>query len=166
MELFNPETGLIIWMLIVFLSVLFVLGKYAWPAITGAIAKREQYIANAIRVADEANEKLERIKDERNEILGKAREEQNNILKEVQALKEQLIEEAKTKAKIEAEKMIEDARQSINAEKEQALKEVKNQVARLSVDIASRVLRKNLEGDEAQLELVNKIFDEVKILNN
>jgi F-type H+-transporting ATPase subunit b len=166
MELFNPEKGLIIWMLVVFLSVLFILWKFAWPYITSAIAKREQYIANAVKVADEANEKLERIKEERNAILAKAREEQNNMLKEVQALREQIIEDAKTKAKAEAEKIMEEARQTIVSEKEQALKEVKNQVALLSVNIAGRVLRKNLEGDEAQLELVNKIFDEVKILNN
>ncbi|MDR1678940.1 MAG: F0F1 ATP synthase subunit B [Prevotellaceae bacterium] len=165
MELFNPESGLIFWMLIVFGTVLFILGKYAWPVITSAIAKREAYIANAIRVADEANDRLERIKEERNEILAQAREEQNNMLKEVQQLKEKLIGDAKEQAAVEAKKLIDDARKAIIAEKEQALKDVRNQVAQLSVDIAGRVLRKNLANNNEQLELVNKMFDEVTTLN-
>ncbi len=165
MELFNPETGLLIWMLIVFLSVLAILGKFAWPAITQAIAKREQHIANAIRIANEANDRFERIKGERDAIIAAAREEQNNILKEVHALKEKLIEEAKNQAKAEAAKIIEEARITIKGEKEQALKDIKNQVAIISVGVATKVLRKNLESDESQLELVNKILDGVKSLN-
>lgn len=166
MELFNPESGLIIWMLIVFVSVVVILGKFAWPFITEAIAKREKHIANAIRVADEAHEKFERIKEERTAIIAAAREEQNKILKEVNELREKLVEDAKTRAKEESDKMIEDARLTINAEKEKALKEVRDEVAVLSVEIASKVLRKNLETENAQLELVNKILDDVKTINN
>lgn len=166
MELFNPESGLIIWMLLVFLIVLFILGKYAFPIITKAISEREKYISNAIKVADEANEKLEKITEERNAILAQAREEQNNILKEVHATKEKLIEESKEEAKAEAEKIIANARLAINAEKEQALKDVRNQVAQLSVDIAGKVLRKNLASNDAQMELVNKILDDAQALNN
>lgn len=166
MELFSPESGLIIWMLVVFLSVVIILGKFAWPAITEAIAKREQHIANAIRVADEANEKFERIKEERVAIINEAREEQNRILKEVHTLREKLMAEAKDQAIEEANRLIEDARLTIKAEKEQALKEVRNQVALLSVEIAGRVLRKNLESDKSQLDLVNTILDDTKTLKN
>lgn len=166
MELFSPESGLIIWMLVVFLSVVIILGKFAWPAITEAIAKRELHIANAIRVADEANEKFERIKEERVAIINEAREEQNRILKEVHTLREKLMEEAKEQAITEANRLIEDARLTIKAEKKQALKEVRNQVALLSVEIAGRVLRKNLESDKSQLDLVNTILDDVKSLKN
>lgn len=166
MELFSPESGLIIWMLVVFLSVVIILGKFAWPAITQAIAKREQYIANAIRVADEAHEKFERIKEERVAIINAAREEQNVILKEVHVLKEKLMDEAKQQATTEANRLIEDARQTIKAEKEQALKEVRNQVAMLSVEIAGIVLRKNLESEKSQMDLVNTILDDVKTLKN
>jgi len=166
MELFTPETGLIFWMLLVFLTVLFVLGKFAWPVITKAISEREKYINNSVKAADEAFSKLESIKEERNVILAKAREDQNALLKEVQVLKEKLIEDARNQARIEADKLIADARQSILAEKEQALKEVRNQVAMLSIGIAGKILRKNLETDASQLDLVNTILDEMDTLKN
>lgn len=166
MELFSPESGLIFWMLLVFLTVLFVLGKFAWPVITKAVAEREKYINDSVTAADEAFSKLESIKEERNLILSKAREEQNILLKEVQVLKEKLIEDAKNQARIEADKVIADARQSILAEKEQALKEVRNQVTLLSIVIAGKVLRKNLESDTSQTELVNQILDEMDTLKN
>jgi F-type H+-transporting ATPase subunit b len=153
-------------MLLVFLVVLFILGKFAWPVITKAIANREKYISDSISVADEAHAKLEGIKAERNTILAQAREEQNVILKEVQLLKEKLIEDAKTQAHAEADKIIADARQSILAEKEQALKEIRNQVALLSIGIAGKVLRKNLESDASQTELVNTLLDEANMLKN
>jgi F-type H+-transporting ATPase subunit b len=166
MGLFTPDTGLIFWMLIVFLTVVGVLWKFAWPFITKAIADREQYITNSVKAADEAYQKLETIKEERTEILAEAREEQNEILKEVQALREKLIEDAKNQARVEADKLITEARLSIQTEKEQALKEVRNQVALLSVNIAGRLLRKNLEGDSAQIELVNKMLDDANTLKN
>lgn len=166
MELFTPEAGLIFWMLIVFLTVLFVLWKFAWPSITKAIANREKYINDSVKAADEAFSKLESIKEERNMILSKAREEQNTLLKEVQALREKLIEDAKIQARVEADKLIAEARQSILAEKEQALKEVRNQVALLSIGIAGKVLRKNLESEKAQMELVDQILDEMDTQKN
>lgn len=166
MELFTPETGLIFWMILVFLSVLFILGKFAWPTITQAIAKREQFITDAVRAAEEAHEKLERIKEERIAILSQTREEQNVLLKEVQLIKEKLIEDAKTTARTEADRLISDARLRIQGEKEQALKDVRNQVALLSISIAGKLLRKDLETDASQLELVNKMLDDVDLLKN
>jgi len=166
MELFTPESGLIFWMLIVFLTVLFVLWKFAWPSITSAIASREKYINDSVKAADEAFSKLDSIKEERIAILAKAREEQNTLLKEVQVMKEKLIEDAKNQARIEADRLISDARHSILAEKEQALKEVRDQVALLSISIAGKVLRKDLESDSAQIALVNTILDEMDTLKN
>jgi len=166
MELFNPEQGLIIWMMLVFLIVFGILGKFAFPAITKAIAKREQHISDSIRKADEVNAQLEHIKEERKAILAAAKEEQNNILKEVHLLKEKLIEEAKDQSKIAAAKIIEEAKATILQEKEKALKEIKNQVAIISVNIAGKVLRKNLEQEKAQLDYVNVLLDDIKVLNN
>jgi len=166
MGLFIPETGLICWMLLVFLVVLFILGKFAWPVITKAIANREKYISDSVLAADEAHAKLDGIKAERDTILAQAREEHNAILKEVQLLKDKLIEDAKTQARAEADKIIADARYSILAEKEQALREVRNQVALLSIGIAGKVLRKNLESDASQTELINKMLDEANALKN
>ena len=166
MELFTPESGLIFWMLIVFLTVLFVLWKFAWPSITSAIASREKYINDSVKAADEAFSKLDFIKEQRIAILAKAREEQNTLLKEVQVMKEKLIEDAKKQARLEADRLIADARHSILAEKEQALKEVRDQVALLSISIAGKVLRKDLESDSSQMALINTILDEMDTLKN
>jgi len=166
MELFTPESGLLFWMLLVFLVVVFVLGKFAWPFITNAIAEREKYINDSVKAADEAFSKLETVKDERTIILAKAREEQNALMKEVQVMKEKFIEDAKEQARAEADKIIANARVSIQAEKEQALKEVRNQVALLSLGIASKVLRKNLESDKSQIELVDTLLDEMDTNKN
>lgn len=166
MELFTPESGLLFWMLLVFLVVVFVLGKFAWPFITNAIAEREKYINDSVKAADEAFSKLETVKEERTIILAKAREEQNALMKEVQVMKEKFIEDAKEQARAEADKIIANARVSIQAEKEQALKEVRNQVALLSLGIASKVLRKNLESDKSQIELVDTLLDEMDTNKN
>jgi len=166
MELFTPESGLIFWMLLVFLVVLFVLGKFAWPFITTAIAEREKYINDSVKAADEAFSKLETVKEERTMILAKAREDQNTLMKEMQVMKEKLIEEAKLQARTEAERIVSDARLRILAEKEQALKEVKDQVALLSIGIASKILRKNLESDSSQIELVDTLLDEMDVNKN
>lgn len=166
MELFTPESGLLFWMLLVFLVVLFILGKFAWPFITNAIADREKYINDSVKAADEAFSKLETVKEERTAILAKAREDQNALMKEVQIMKEKLIEEAKVQARAEADKIIADARMSILAEKELALKEVKNQVALLSIGIAGKVLRKNLETEKSQMELVDQLLGEMDAYKN
>lgn len=166
MSLFTPETGLIFWLILVFGGLVFILGKFAWPIITKAIADREKYITDSVQAADEAFRKLDSIREERTAILAEAREEQNAILKEVQVLREKLIEDARVQARTEADKLIAEARLSIQNEKDQALKEVRNQVALLSVSIAGKLLRKNLENDTTQMELVNKMLDEVDTLKN
>ena len=152
-------------MVLIFIIVFIILGKFAFPFITKAIAKREEHIADSIRKADEVNAQLESIKEERKAILVAAKEEQNNILKEVNVLKEKLIQEAKDQAKLAATKMIEDAKVSILQEKEKALKGIKNQVALISIDIAGKVLRKSLDKDKAQLDYVNTLLEDIKDLN-
>ena len=166
MDLFNPESGLVIWMLVVFLLLLFILGKYAYPYITKSIAEREENINNAVKVADEAHAKLQKIEEERRAILAKATEEQNEAIKAVKEMQARLEAEAEGKARNKAEKIIAEARASIEAERQQALKDVRNEVARLSVNIAGKVLQKELAHDDAQMELVNRLIEEEQLLNN
>lgn len=166
MDLFNPESGLVIWMLVVFLLLLFVLAKFAFPVISKSIAEREQRINNAVKVADEANEKLAQIEIERKKILAEAKEEQNKVIKEVKEQKDKWLAEAKESARIESNKIIADARDTIEAEKQQALKDVRDEVAKLSIEIAGKVLRRDLSNDNEQMQLVNKIIEEESVLNN
>ena len=163
MELFNPDIGLAFWLLISFGIVVFLLGKYAWPAIMNAIHQREQYISDSITAANEAQERLKNIQKEGNDLLDKAREEQIRIVQEAKKVKDKTIAEAKDLAKQEADKVLEKARLAIQKEKEDALREIKQQVALLSLEIAEKILRRDLSDKDAQVDLINKMLDEINI---
>ena len=163
MSLLTPDFGLVFWMLLCFLIVLFILGKYGWPVIIGMINKRGDYIEESLKAAHEANERLQNIKAEGERILAEAKSEQINILREATKVKEQMISDAKDKAQIEAERIVENAKVTIGREKENAIKEIRSQVAELSVDIAEKVLRRELADEKSQVEMINKLLDEINV---
>lgn len=163
MALLTPDIGLLFWMVLCFVIVLFILGKFAWPVITGMIAERGEYIENSLLAAKEANEKLQNIKAESEKILAEAKNEQMKILHEATKVKEQIISEAKTKAETEAAKIIDGAKANIQQEKENAIKDIRAQVAELSVEVAEKVIRKQLSSEESQIEMINKMLDEINI---
>jgi F-type H+-transporting ATPase subunit b len=163
MELFTPEVGLLIWMLIPFLIVFAILAKFAWPVIIKGVDERAKFIDDSIQSAKEANEKLASIKSEGEAILAAAREEQLKLLKDAADIRDKLIKEAKQQAGVEADKVMQDAKVAIQKEKEDAIRDIRKQVAELSIDIAEKVLRKNLDNKPAQVELVDKLLDEVMI---
>jgi len=163
MSLLTPDFGLVFWMLLCFLIVLFILGKYGWPVIIGMINKRGDYIEDSLKAAHEANEKLQNIKIEGEKILSAAKGEQINILKQATKMKEQIIGDAKDKAQIEAEKIIENAKAAILKEKENAIKDIRTQVAELSIAIAEKVLRRELVDEKSQTEMINTLLDEINV---
>ena len=160
MELFTPDIGLVIWMLVPFLVVFFVLAKYAWPAIMKGIEERGKFIDDSIQAANEANARLEGIKAEGDKLLAEAKAEQLRLLKEASDMHAQLIKEAKLQAGVEADRVRAEARAEIQREKEQAIRDIRKQVAELSLDIAEKVLRKNLDNKAAQMELIDKLLEE------
>jgi ATP synthase, F0 subunit b len=163
MELFTPDIGLIIWMFVPFLIVFVILAKFAWPAIIKGVDERSRFIEDSIQTAKEANERLAGIKLEGDKILAEAKEEQLRLLKEAAVMREQLIKEAKQQAGLEADKVMNDAKMAIQKEKESAIREIKSRVAALSVDIAEKVIRRDLADESAQMELINKLLDEASI---
>ncbi len=163
MSLLTPDFGLVFWMLVSFLCVLFILGKYCWPVITEMIQKRGDYIEESLNAAKEANEKLQNIKAESEKILVAAKNEQIKIVNEAKKVREQMISEAKGDAEKEAAKIIDGAKASIQQEKENAIKEIRAQVAELSVNVAEKVLRKELSEQNSQVEMINKLLDEINI---
>jgi F-type H+-transporting ATPase subunit b len=163
MSLLTPEFGLVFWMLLCFLTVLFILGRYGWPVIIRMINKRGDYIEESLKAAHEANERLQNIKTEGEKILAEAKNEHINILKEAAKVKEQIISDAKNQAQVEAGKIIENARVTIQQEKENAIKDIRAQVAELSISIAEKVLYRELADEQSQIELIDKLLDEVNI---
>ncbi|MDH8702218.1 F-type H+-transporting ATPase subunit b [Dysgonomonadaceae bacterium PH5-43] len=162
MSLLTPDFGLFFWMLLSFGIVFFVLAMFGFPVIVKMVDKRKEFIDNSLESAKQANERLKGIKEESEKILSDAHLEQARILREANEVRLQIISEAKDQAHIEANKIIEEANQSIQKEKEIAMRDVHNQIAVLSIDIAEKILRKNLDNKSAQMELVDKLIDEAQ----
>ncbi len=163
MELFKPEIGLIIWMLIPFLVVFGLLAKFAWPSIIKGVEERGKFIDDSIQSAKEANERLAGIKEEGEKILAEARAEQLQILKEAGVMREKVIEEAKNQARSEAEKLLVRAKEDIAKEREDAIRQIRQEVALLSIDIAEKVIREQLDEKEKQVNVINRLLDEINI---
>ena len=160
MELFLPESGLMIWMLIGFLIVLFILAKVGWPMIMGAVDKRNQHISDSLLAAKEANEALAGIEAAKEKAIAEQQAEQVRIINESQELRKQLLEEARNEARDEAEKMIADARLKIQKEQEEAMNQIKAEIITLSVDIAEKLLQRELADKDAQSRYVEEILKE------
>jgi len=163
MNLITPELGLIFWQTVIFLLVLFLLGKFAWKPILSSLKEREDSIETALRMADQAKIEMQQLKAGNEKLLAEARMERDRILKEASVVANQHMEEAKTKANEEGMRLIEQAREAIRNEKNAALAEVKNTAAQLSIDIAERILRRELKDTPAQQQLVNSYLQEVKL---
>ncbi len=148
-------------MTLIFGIVFFVLAKWGFPMITGSVEARAKRINESIKKAKEAEESLEHLSQKQAELIEEARREQTRILKEAAESRDKLIEQAKQDASDEAERILDHARVQIAAEKESALRDVRKTVADMSVDIAEKVLRKNLSSDEDQKELVSRLVDEI-----
>lgn len=161
MDLLIPSSGLLFWMSLTFLVVLCILWKWGFPVIVKMVADRKAFIDDSLKKAREANEKLANIQKEGESILQEAREKQAAILKEAAATRDSIVANAQQKAREEGVRLIEEARTEIENEKQAAISEIRNQVAELSVLIAEKVVRKNLSNDKAQMELIDRMLDDV-----
>ncbi|MCI6491188.1 MAG: F0F1 ATP synthase subunit B [Prevotellaceae bacterium] len=161
MDLLIPSSGLLFWMSLTFLVVLCVLWKWGFPVIVNMVAERKAFIDDSLQKAREANERLANIQKEGESILQEAREKQALILKEAAATRDSIVEKAQQKAREESVRMLEEARNEIENEKQAAISEIRNQVAKLSILIAEKVVRKNLSDDKAQMELIDRMLDDV-----
>lgn len=156
-----PESGLVFWMLIVFGIVLFILAKWGFPVITGMVNKRKDYIDRSLANADVANAKLSKLQEESDAIVANADKEQSRILRQAAEERDKIIEDARRKAALAAQREMDDAKVQIQFQKEEAERSMKREVAVLAVDIAEKVVRKNLSKDEEQMQMIDRMVDEV-----
>lgn len=157
------SVGLFFWQTVLFVGLVFLLRKFAWKPILNAVNEREEKIKGALKAAEEAEKKMQAINNESEALLKKAREERDQILKEAREAKEAMISDAKAKANAEAEKIIAQAHETINNEKMAAITELKNQVAILSIEIAEKILKEQLNSDDKQKALVDNLLKEVNL---
>ena len=161
MDLLMPAFGLLFWMTVVFLIVFFILKKAGFPAIIKMVNDRKEYIDDSLKKAHEANEKLAKFQKQGESILQDAREKQAAILKEAAETRDAIGEKAQDKAREEGARLLSDAKSQIETEKQNAIREIRTQVAELSVQIAEKVLKEKLSSDKEQMDMINRLLDEV-----
>lgn len=163
MQLVMPDTGLLIWMMITFLIVLILLRKFAWKPILKMIKDREDSIDSALKSAENAKLEMQNLKSDNEKILAQARNERDQMMKEARDIKDQIVGDAKGKAKEEADKILSSAREAIQNEKMAAITELKNQVALLSVEIAEKILKRELSDENKQKDLIGDLLKDTKL---
>ena len=161
MNLLLPDSGLIFWMTVIFAIVFFVLAKFGFPVITGMVEKRHKRIDDALKAARVAEEAIAHLNQEQERIMEETRAEQARLKKEAAQERDHMIAVAKDQARAEAQKIMDEARTRIAEEKEDALRDMRREVALLSMKIAEQVIRKDMASDKGQQELVDKLVDKL-----
>ena len=160
MQLITPDTGLLFWMVVIFGLVFFLLAKFGFPIITSMVDKRNATIEKSLKDAHEIEARMGQMVEEHARMLDEARKEQAQILREATDTRNKIIATAKDEAREEAGKILAEARTEIEAEKEAALRDVRKEVAVLSVSIAEKILRKELSDQEGQKEYIDRMVEE------
>ena len=164
MELFNDFSfGLFFWQLLLFVGLIFLLRRFAWKPILGAVDEREEGIKTALASAEDAKKEMQNLQANNEQLLKEARAERDALMKEAREIKDKMISDAKEEAKEVATKLIENAQASIEQEKQAALSELKHQVAELSIGIAETVVKKELSAKKDQLKLVEDLLGDVTL---
>ena len=158
MDLMIPDSGLLFWMTIIFAIVFFILAKFGFPIITGMVEKRSKRINDSLEAARIAEDALANLQQEQERLVSVTRAEQVRLMQEAAAERDRMIAQAQEQARAEAQKIMDDARVRINEEKEAAMKEIRNEVAKVSLAIAEKVVRKELSSDASQKQLIDELI--------
>ena len=161
MELVQPGIGLIFWMTLSFAVMLWVLAKFAWKPIMKALHERETSIDEALNAANKAKKEMKELLFSNEQLLKEAKEERDAILRAGRMVRDSIIDESKTKANKEADRIVESAIERIENEKMAATTNLKNQLASLSIEIAEKILKKELSDDIKQKEFVNDLIKDI-----
>ena len=152
--LINPGLGTFFWMVVSFAILVFILAKWGWPVILKSLKEREKAIADSLNAAQRARDEMDQLKAHNDELLRQAKLERDELLRQARLTSDQIVEEARSKAALEADRIVEAARDNINYEKLKAMHELKNQVASLSIDIAQKLLQRELADKDAADDII------------
>lgn len=162
MELFTPDFGLVFWMFVAFVILFLILAKWGWPVIIKMMDSRADTIDKGVEFAREAKEQLDNAKAEAQKYIAEAQKQQAEMLRDAAKMKTQIIEEAKSEASAEAQKVMDAAKVSIEQQRKEAEMQFRNEVSKFSLDIADRLVRRQLKDDKEQSRLVNQMLDEIE----
>jgi len=163
MDLLTPELGLFVWTLLAFLIVFFILRKFAWKPILSSLHERETGIADSIAAAERVKKEMSQMQADNEKLMMEARAQSAQLLKEAKEMKDSIINKAKEETKVVADKMIADAQQQIQQQKMAALTEVKNEIGKLAVEVAEKVIRKQLATADSQNDYAQMLAEEIKM---
>lgn len=163
MELLQPNLGLIFWQLVVFGSLVFLLWKFAWTPILGGLKEREDSIDSALRMAEETRAEMAKLKADNDALLASARAERDAIIKQAKSASDAIIAESKEKAVVESNRLLQDARETMRQERAMIIDQLKQDVATLSIEIAEKIIRKELEDKKTQEQFVSSLIAEANL---
>lgn len=161
--LLNPSPGLIFWQLVVFGSLVFILWKFAWKGILSALKEREGEIEGALRMAEETRAEMAKLKSDNDKLVAEAKKERDFIIKEAKEASDKMIAEAKDRAIEQGNKIMEDAREVMTQERVKMMSQIKKDVATLSIEIAEKVIRKELSDKATQQSFVSELVADAKL---
>ncbi|MBR3828363.1 MAG: F0F1 ATP synthase subunit B [Bacteroidales bacterium] len=161
--LVSPGLGVIVWMVIAFGILAFILIKWGWPVILKALDDREKTINESLNAAEKVRAEMAQLQAHNEDLLKQAKLERDEMLRNARLTSEQIIEEARQKATIEADRIVENARENINYEKLKAMHELKNQIATLSIDIAEKLIKEELADPQRANEIVSRQIENIHL---
>ncbi len=163
MNLITPELGLLFWQTVTFLCLLLLLGRFAWKPIMSSLREREETIENALKSAELARREMAKLRSDNERLLDEARAERDAMMRKAQQTADTIVEEAKNKAAAESNRIVESARAAILAERQAAVDDIRRQIAVLSVDVAEKVLRRQLKDEPQQRQLVDQLIKDIHL---
>jgi len=163
MSLLTPNPGLIFWMLVVFLLVVFILAKFAWKPIIKGLKDRENEIQGALDLAERTRAEMVKLKSDNEKLIAEANAVRDQILRDAKDAADRTILESKDKAAVEAQKMIDSAREAIRNEQQVAVTKIRKEVATLSLEIAEKVLHRELKDKAAQEQLIAELASSARL---
>ena len=161
--LLSPSPGLIFWQLVVFGSLVFILWKFAWKGILASLKEREGEIEGALRMAEETRAEMAKLKSDNEKLIGEAKKERDIIIKEAKEASDKMIAEAKERAIQQGNKIMEDAREIMTQERVKMMSQIRKDVATLSIEIAEKVIRKELSDIKTQQSFVTELITDAKL---
>ncbi len=163
MEIFLPELGLFVWTILAFGVFLFIMKKFAWKPLIGMLNDREQSIAEALSMAEKSRKEYAELELMQKKMIQEAEEERIKLIQEARSEKAQIIAEAKEEAIRNANRIVENAKQELLHERERAMSELKNEIAKFSIQIAELILKQKLDNDKAQQKLIDEYINDLRI---
>jgi F-type H+-transporting ATPase subunit b len=158
-----PHLGTIIWTTIIFSILLYILTKFAWNPLLKALENRESSVEKSLSEASEAEKKISNLKEEQLGVVLAAKLEKEQIVKEGIEQRDKIVTSARDQARIEADKIIEESRKQIIREREASLVEMKNQIASLSIEIATKIVHIEMEDKIRHEKLIEELMKEVEL---